>query len=509
LIRADAGLAIGTGHVMRCLALAHAWRDSGGHAAFLMAKPPAVLRDRLLKESFQVIELSSEPGSVDDANSTVHRARSLAASWIVVDGYHFGTDYQARLKSAGHKILFLDDYGHASCYAADVVLNQNLSACESFYADRNTSTQLLLGTRYCLLRPEFLSWQNWNRKIVSRAHRILVTLGGTDPANLTGNVIRALALIGDSKIEAAVAIGGSNENLDSLRKIADETGLKINIYHDAPNMPDLMAWADVAVSAAGTTCWEMCFLGLPALLIAVAENQIPIARELSHAGGAIDLGEAGDVSVDDLAAELKRLLESKARREQISLNCHTILDGKGASRVVSVLRSFGLHLRPANEQDCQLLWEWANDADVRTASFSSQPIPWATHVSWFAKKLRENRSRMLIAENEDGTPIGQVRFDARSHAEAEIAISIAKPWRGQGLAVSLIMQAVSTPGTEKFSRIHAFVKPENTASVKAFKQAGFKQISVDEIHGTPAIHFIYEADMQLAAAAPQTAAVCL
>jgi UDP-2,4-diacetamido-2,4,6-trideoxy-beta-L-altropyranose hydrolase len=154
LIRCDANLTIGTGHVMRCLALAQAWKNAGGHAAFAMAETTPAVEERIHAETMEVLPLTESAGSTDDALRTAGLARQNAASWVVVDGYVFGLEYQARLKRAGLQVLFLDDIGHAAYYSADLVLNQNAHASQALYPNREASTRLLLGPRFVLLRRE-------------------------------------------------------------------------------------------------------------------------------------------------------------------------------------------------------------------------------------------------------------------------------------------------------------------------------------------------------------------
>ncbi len=172
LIRADASIPAGTGHVMRCLALAQAWQDAGGDVGFVMAESTSSIEGRLAGETCPVESISAVAGSQDDASRTIVLARERQAEWIVVDGYQFGADYQRALKDAGLRVLFLDDYGHARRYSADLVLNQNVCASTAIYGDREAQTRLLLGPRYSLLRREFAAWRNWNREISSSCHRV-------------------------------------------------------------------------------------------------------------------------------------------------------------------------------------------------------------------------------------------------------------------------------------------------------------------------------------------------
>jgi UDP-2,4-diacetamido-2,4,6-trideoxy-beta-L-altropyranose hydrolase len=490
LIRADANVAMGTGHVMRCLALAQAWHDSGGLAVFAMAETTPSLYRRLQQEGIEVESISVSAGTADDAEQTSRIASQKKSDWIVVDGYQFGSACQTAIKMAGFKLLFLDDYGHADHYSADLVLNQNVSASASLYERREPHTRLLLGPKYCLLRREFNQWSDRRREITPVAHRLLVTMGGSDPDNFTERAAEALNSIDDPKLEATIVIGGSNARDIPMQRTFSRSA-KIDFRRDVSNMAELMAHADFAVSAAGTTCWEMCRLGLPALLIDLADNQTPLARELHRRGCAIHLGPPEEVSVQRLAEQIQRLRRSQGDRQTMSSHCRALVDGEGARRVVAILRGVRFRLRPPHESDSRLLWEWANDPEVRAASFSPAPIPWETHEAWFNKKLRSG-CHILIAEDEEGTPFGQIRFDQRSDGDLEIDVSIARAWRGRGLGAEIIREAIGVILNTNFpSRFHAFVKPGNAASATAFEASGFKRIGREQIQGNAAIHFVY------------------
>ncbi len=338
LLRADAGVRIGTGHVMRCLALAQAWQDAGGRAAFVMADSTPAIEERLKIEDAEVIRTSDPSGSGADAGSLAGLAHARNADWVVVDGYHLGADYQRALKEADCKVLVLDDYGHSQYYVADLVLNQNAHASEDWYKDRSSHTELLLGPRYILMRREFRAWQKWQRVIPSIAKNVLVTLGGSDPENVTCRVLQALNEVADKDLDIVVVAGGSNPHLESLEGEIRGAQHNIRLIRDAADMPELMAWADVAVSAAGATCWEMCLLGLPAVLIDLAPNQVPIARELHRLGIAVHAGSASGISLSTIAQELRGVLQSFEIRSSMSRSGRALVDGAGASRVVAILR---------------------------------------------------------------------------------------------------------------------------------------------------------------------------
>ena len=495
LIRADASTAIGTGHVMRCIALAEAWNDAGGKTVFATAQNTESIRKRVANESCEILAVPFAKGSEDDLQHTIALGQKQNCEWVVVDGYQFGADYQNGLKAVGLKVLFLDDYGHSKHYSADLVLNQNLSASGALYSNRESQTRLLLGPRYALLRREFNAWRDWERTIFPNCRRVLVTMGGSDERNVTATVIKALSAIGD--LEATVLVGGSNPHLHELQDIAARGVIKVKLLKDVSNLGELMASADVAISAAGSTVWELCLLGLPSVLIDVADNQTAVAKALHSRGCAIHIGR--EVTAEGVAEKITRLFSDQKLRESLSRCSRELVDGRGATRVACVLRGVPrLRVRIAEENDRRLLWDWANDPEVRASSFSPDPIPWETHVSWFNAKLSLQRaprpgSVMLIAEDENGTPLGQIRFDLRPDGDWEVGASLDKKMRGQGLAAQLIETGVQQVLTNNWgARIHAFIKPENIASMKAFERAAFKTAGRDQVRGDAANHLIYE-----------------
>lgn len=498
LIRADANVAIGTGHVMRCLALAQAWQDAGGKAVFAMEQVSPSIGERLQKESIGISEICAPAGTGEDAKNTVAIARECGASWIAVDGYRFGSDYQKALKADGVKALFLDDYCQDGPYSADVVLNQNISAEEYAYREREPHTRLLLGAKYCLLRREFAPWREWKREIIPFARRVLVTMGGSDPGNFTEKVIHAIAAMDCNDLEAAIVVGGSNPRAEALLELAEKSGKKMKLHRDISDMAELMSWADVAISAAGTTCWELCLLGLPSILVDLADNQTAIAQGLDRRGCAIHVGRSDDVTPLKLAEALQRLLDCKENRKNMSRRCRQLVDARGASRVVSVLLGEEIRLRPAEERDIRLLWEWANDAQVRAAAFSTETIPWEIHAAWFATKLSDPDCRILISEEGNGRPIGQFRTDRRTGGDADISVSLSREFRGKGYGGRLIEEGVAAAFAEGgVTQLHAFVKPDNLASRRSFEWAGFENLGEERVKGTAAIHYIRVKDARV------------
>jgi UDP-2,4-diacetamido-2,4,6-trideoxy-beta-L-altropyranose hydrolase len=308
-----------------------------------MAETTPAVRARLQSEGFEILPVQRTVDAGSDASQLTLVASERSAEWAVVDGYQFNAAYQRELKTAGLKILLVDDNGRAAPYSADLVLNQNLHATEQMYERRESYTRLLLATRFCLLRREFNSWRDWNREISPIGRKVLITMGGSDPDRFTEVIIQSLRLAKIEGLEATVVVGGSNPHWASLQRMASEFSGSLHLLRDASDMAELMAHADAAVSAAGTTCWEICLLGLPALLISVAENQRALAQELNDRGCAIHLGKPQDLSEERIASQLERLLDSSEIRLSLSRRARQLVDGKGAERVTSIMQQRSAH----------------------------------------------------------------------------------------------------------------------------------------------------------------------
>jgi UDP-2,4-diacetamido-2,4,6-trideoxy-beta-L-altropyranose hydrolase len=342
VVRADASPEIGTGHVMRGLALAQNWctqADGNGPARrviFLMASTTTAIEDRLHSAGMATSSLSAARGTQAEIEETIQFASDRGAEWVVLDGYAFSPRMQGQLRSAGLRVLCIDDDGGAGDFPADIVLNHNFHARPELYSQRGTDTRLLLGPGYALLRPEFVMARP-PRSIPVVARKLLVTLGGSDPARATELVFEALKEIPSECLEAVVVVGGSNPRRSELERIAATIPAQVRVVHDAPNMAELMAWADFAVASASVTTLEMASLGLPALVMVVADNQRQIAQYLDEEKLAQNLGSRSELSPLRLRATLLALAGDPEKRGGMSTRGRALVDGAGARRVVEAM----------------------------------------------------------------------------------------------------------------------------------------------------------------------------
>ena len=464
LVRADGGGPLGAGHAMRQLALAHAWADRGGQVVIATAHLADELATRWRDAAFAVRQL---PGDRDVA-ALLDLAAADAPDWISFDGYHLAPTLQEAVARAGHRLLVVDDHGALGRYFAEAIVDQNLGAAAGDYSDRPPGSVVLLGPRYALLRREFGHDLPARSFAEGQTLRVLLTLGGS-PDRAVLDVIKT--------------------GVRNARCTTDV--VEVGVGMPVLDMAALMASCDLAVSAAGSTCWELCAAGLPAALVVTAPNQAPLAARLADAGAAVQLGPSAELTAERVAADIDGLAHDPEARAVMAGRGRALVDGRGAVRVVAVMRSRQLSLRSAVAADARLLWEWANDPVVRAAAFSQEPIPWTTHQTWLSERLREPACRIYIVERQ-GRPLGQIRFQAAGPApgRTEVGVSLAAGSRREGWGAPLIISGMARLRDEGFDgAVHALVKTVNVASARAFETAGFERMP-DQVDSAGVIHMV-------------------
>lgn len=299
---------------------------------------PALV-ERLQRENVQVIALTAAPASIEDADETCAHARAAGARWVVIDGYPFDAAYQQRVRDGGLKVLVLDDIADAPSFSADALLNQNAYATPALYTAKAPGAMMLMGVPFVLLRQEFMEARRLAPTRAEAASRVLVTLGGGDPDNATLLVMQSLACVTDRRLSITIVAGAANPNVPALKEAlpALQAVHEAKLIVNATDMPSLMREADVAISAAGSSCWELACLGVPMLLVVVAENQKDIAAELDRRGAAINLGWFHDFDMEAWAAQIRSVLMDADRQSAMSAAGRQMVDGRGGDRVAAFL----------------------------------------------------------------------------------------------------------------------------------------------------------------------------
>jgi UDP-2,4-diacetamido-2,4,6-trideoxy-beta-L-altropyranose hydrolase len=355
LFRADASNEIGTGHVMRCLTLADALESQGVECQFICRTPSGHISDHIKDRGFRVYDLGTESssltyGTVDALDHAhwlgvsqeydVQQCKEIVTAFkpdlIVVDHYALDQEWEDCFGSTC-KIVVIDDLADRS-HVCDLLLDQTYGRMAVEYASLVPDKCIsLCGSEFSLLRPEFaeLRAASLLRRDAPVCRKILVNMGGVDNDNITCHVLKQLDLspyVTDCEI--VVVMGKSAPWLNQVTETAEAISLSTEVLVGVSNMAELMASADLAIGAAGSTAWERCCLGLPTIMLILAENQQLIAEHLEEAGGAMVLRE-GVVNLTDLlsVATQSGWLISASEKSA------SIVDGKGASRVVeNILR---------------------------------------------------------------------------------------------------------------------------------------------------------------------------
>ena len=333
VVRADADSRIGTGHLMRCFTLAQGWQSRGGKIVFATHCNNDSLRRHFEAASMPIAAIQHPHPNPMDWDRTSEILNSNPGAWLVLDGYHFDSAYQRRIKEGGHRLFVIDDTAHLDRYHGDIVLNQSLNAERKGYS-AEPFTRFLLGPRYALLRQEFLSRLNTKNNIPRIATKVLVTLGGGDDKNQTLRVIRAMQAMEIAGLEAVAVVGAANPHRSALESEANQSKIPIRLTYNAGNMPELMEWADLAVCAGGTTCWELAFMGVPALVIILADNQQANAKALEAEGVAVNLGWYSRLFREKIAQKLFEIANHENIRTQMSRRGRFLVDGKGIERIL-------------------------------------------------------------------------------------------------------------------------------------------------------------------------------
>lgn len=333
VLRCDASASIGIGHAIRCYALAQAFRDAGFTPVFLMATGEEILRAQMREDVFETIGLDAVTGSPEDSAQTRHYLEHRAARFLVLDGYDFGLEYQRSVRDGHWAMLVFDDEANRPI-CADFVLNQNLLASEAMYAGL-TDAYLLLGTRYAALRRQFQD----RRRTPAAVHdpnliNVLISIGGSDPHDYAAELVDTLE--GVDVLDLRVLLGPAYRG--KLANCEDhQTGSRLTYVRNVSQMADQIRWADVAVIGAGSTTWEVCCLGVPAVLVVSADNQRAIAAAVEARGAGRQLDPRALPIGATVACWLKEWAGQPEKRRQMSKAASSLVDGLGAARVVQAL----------------------------------------------------------------------------------------------------------------------------------------------------------------------------
>lgn len=360
--RVDAGARIGLGHAMRCLTLANALREkTGEHSTFMSRQMPDDMRARILSASHHHITIgqtdSPQPGPQQgqyglwlgttveqDCQDTLSALESAGNDWdwVFVDHYGLSDIWEARLvHEIGVRIFAIDDLDRTHhCHA---LLDQTLGKTNQAYTDRvPDAAHLMVGANFALLRPEFadardrvLARRDEGFAKSSPVKTLLVAMGGMDADNATTDVLNAFKRYGDRDTHVSVMLGKMAPHLASVTNFLQSLPNTTELISGTDRVAELLGRMDVCIGAPGSSSWERCCLGLPTVLVTIADNQREIAANLTAASAAICGGSISDPDRTSLDRAIEKMFGSSATRARISRNARVVCDGRGTRRAVA------------------------------------------------------------------------------------------------------------------------------------------------------------------------------
>ena len=489
IIRVDANQKTGIGHVMRCLALAQGWkiRCPDIKIKFIGRIENSYIKDRIVSEGCELIDFNdrnaSEKRNDIDAIVKVLKVNqsSQANRWIVLDGYHFTSDYQKALKEAGFFVLVIDDEAHLPEYHADILLNQNIHAEElAYYTD--PKTVFLLGPKYVLLRKEFLDASKVRRTVPIRANNILISCGGVDSKNITEKTIDALMKLEQSDFFINIVIGSENPHVEKLVQKLGSAPFEYEILSNVKNMSFYLQQADLAITAGGSTCWETIYLGVPAINMILSRNQEKLAVHLDKVGALRCLGWWNEVQEERLADEIAEHIDNHDLRKLRIDSGFKLIDGYGVYRVCETAKLLSGKIenrdfitRHATIADSEQLFRLANDPTTRSFSFNLDPISMADHMKWYDGIIRSPMETAIWVHEYEGLIVAQVRYDKMAgNTAADVDVSVHPALRGRGLGTTIISNTYQSACKQlRVDSIRGIVFEDNHPSRRCFLKVGF------------------------------------
>ncbi len=482
ILRVDASTAMGTGHVMRCLALAAAWQNAS-KVYMVCSQVPAALRLKIEDAGYNFVDLEAPHPALPDL-AIMRELLKQHQAYVVLDGYHFDEMYQAEIRRMAGRLMVIDDYNHLPAYDSDILLNQNVGSDVLKY-NCNPGCRILTGPRYSLLRPEFIKrLRDRRREFLPTAKKLLVSMGGADASNMTLEILKVLEQLPLADLEVAVVLGPANTHLASITEFTGRSKYGYRILRNIGDMTEVMDWAEVGISAGGSTCWELCFLGLPFFVFSLAENQRIVAHGLEENGAAILCHKPAD-----LLQRLEAVLEDSEQRRSMSRKGQALVDGRGVYRALSALRGGQGCLLPASPEYCEVLWPLANDSLARRLSVMPIPADFEAFCTWFSERMAKDNEPVLFLESPGGETIGYISFeDCQATSKPTLTLCLSEKWRGQGLGVLLLREGClqffrMVPGAET---LDALITPDAGAIYGLLVLIGFERVDTVEYNGREA-----------------------
>ena len=349
--RVDSSIQIGSGHVIRCLTLADRLREDGAQCHFFCRNLEGNLNGLISKRGFKVyvldekeiaqFKISENFTSGDwklDTRKTLEFINADHFDWIIVDHYGLDSRWESVLRVKCDHLMVIDDIANRP-HDCDILVDQNYDDALRYRNLVNKRSVLLLGPNYALIRPEYAHYRELRpqRKNLTEVRKVLVFFGGSDFYDLTGKALEALTFFKLIELNVDIVVGDNYPYYDKLKCAADKRG-RTSIYKTRTHLADLMAASDIAIGGGGATNWERMCIGLPSIIITLADNQVPICEILSRKGAIRLLGNSKIVNTQDIYKAFLEEINSNTifNRTSVAL---ALCDGMGTDRVINKMKS--------------------------------------------------------------------------------------------------------------------------------------------------------------------------
>ena len=469
IFRVNASPEIGFGHLARCLSLAE-------YLKVLGCKPVFFVSDQTFQnfsEKLTNFEHKTIPSALDeikDAKACLDFSKTYHTKAFVLDSYNLGLNWEERIGAEGYKLVVIDDLERQ--HKCDLLVDFNLKQNGEVKYSESSYQTLLLGSKYILIREELRRAREKLGDYRARKKQISVCFGGSDPLNASLFAMQALKSNFPKEYSVKFLLGKGYRDLSGFNAELGEHQ-KFSVEKDSPHLPQILADSMLAVGAGGTMNWERCLLGLPSIVITLADNQIASTQALANYGAIHYIGPVQDCSKEQLNTVVMNLLGDREARELMHKKALELVDGRGCKRVASHILSLTLDVRPAVMSDLNLVYNWRNHPDNRKTSLDAAEISLKDHSKWFAKAIESDNRYLFIVALED-QEIGVLRLDLIKDS-AEVSIYLNPHFHGKklGLAVLLMAPKLARKISPDLKLLSAKIKHENLASRSIFSDADY------------------------------------
>lgn len=488
---------------MRCLTLAMFMRDRGWACEFACMDITGNLISYVSQAGFRVHRLNPQDSSTEvkvisngstsmdyGAEDWIYDARQVksiletnAYEVVIVDHYKLSADWESAIRPGCLWIMAIDDLADRN-HICDLLLDHNAGRTPKDYAGKvSDSCRLVIGPPYALLRSEFARARLTSKKAACRKHgvHLLITVGGVDSSNIVSKILDALSTCSVPPFfKATVVLGVFTPWLEQVRDQAKLMPFPVRLLSNVTNMAQLMTECDAAIGAGGVTALERCCVGLPTLIIPLAENQRPGTDALETEGCAMKV-VLSTTSFEKEIHRWVRLISSTTQLFEMRKACLFLVDGRGTERVFLQIDEVGrlasTRMRRMNAMDLGMVLNWRNHYNVRQYMLNKNIINRHEHDNWYYRKCAQTDCHLLIFEV-NNQPSGFVNFsDLTTGGDCTWGFYLApgsKPGLGKSFGVSVLNYAFSSLNIR---RIVGFVLLNNIASIKFHENLGFDELT--------------------------------